>query len=117
MWSSTRCARCFLGQRHWNGPGLRVGQAAQQPQQTVPPLLMPSRAASRAPARPASATAIAVSAFRSNDVRRARGAASICGCSANVRAGHCGLSQKNRRTRNRSCTCLPYTGASASRPS
>jgi hypothetical protein len=34
-----------------------------------------------------------------------------------VRAGHCGLSQKNRRTRNRSCTCLPYTGASASRPS
>ena len=52
---------------------------------------MPNRAASRAPARPASATAIAASIRRSNEVRRALGAVSAAGCSAKVRAAHAGV--------------------------
>jgi hypothetical protein len=59
---------------------------------------MPSRCASRAPARPASASAIVVNVRRSSQVWRDRGVVNSVGCSANVRAGHAGLRQKNLRT-------------------
>src|ERR1035441_407590 len=74
-----------------------------------------STAASRDPARPASATATAVSPCPASGVRRAYREASPCGCSANVTAGHAALPQKNRRTVSRITVRRPPIAASASR--
>ena len=64
------------------------------------------RGASRAPARPARASAIAVSIRASGGVRRARREVRPSTCSANVTAGQSGLPQKNRRTASRISTRL-----------
>jgi len=81
------------------------------------PAVRSSPAASRAPARPARASAIAVSVRASGGVRRARREVSPPTCSANVTAAQSGFPQKNRRTASRIVTGWPPTGASASRRS
>jgi hypothetical protein len=77
--------------------------------------LRSSCAASRDPARPARASAIAVSIRASSGVRRDRREVRPRTCSANVTAGQAGLPQKNRRTASRITTGCPPAGASASR--
>jgi hypothetical protein len=81
------------------------------------PAVRPSAPASRAPARPARASAIAVSARARGRVRRARREVSPPTCSANVTAAQSGLPQKNRRTASRIVTGWPPAGSSASRRS
>jgi hypothetical protein len=78
------------------------------------PASSPSRGASRAPARPASASATAVSISASGGVRRAYRTVRPSTCSANVVTGQSGAGQKNRRTASRITTGLPPI-ASASR--
>jgi hypothetical protein len=74
----------------------------------------PRAAASRAPARPPSATAIAVSAARAGGVRREYREARPSGCSANVSAGQSGSWQKSRRAVSRISTSRPPAGTSRS---
>jgi hypothetical protein len=81
------------------------------------PASIPSRQASRAPARPASASATAVSIAASGGVRRAYRKLRPSTCSANVVSGQSGAAQKNRRTVSRITTGLPPIAASASRRS
>jgi hypothetical protein len=76
--------------------------------------VMPSAAASRAPARPANATAIAVNAPRSGGLYRACGVVNPGTCSTNVRRRHDVASQPNRRTASRMTTGVPASGASRS---
>jgi hypothetical protein len=79
------------------------------------PASSPSRGASRAPARPASASATAVSSCASGGVRRPYRTVRPSTCSANVATGQSGAGQKNRRTASRITTGLPPIAASASR--
>jgi hypothetical protein len=81
----------------------------------VRPAVMPGAAASRDPARPASAAATAPSAALSGGVRRAYRVVRPSTCSANVRFPQLGASQKNRRTVSRIITRRPPIAASASR--
>ena len=82
----------------------------------VRPASSPSRGASRAPARPASASATAVSISASGGVRRAyRTVRPPALLAANVVTGQSGAGQKNRRTVSRITTGLPPIAASASR--
>jgi hypothetical protein len=81
------------------------------------PAVRSSAPASRVPARPARASAIAVSVRASGGVRRARREVSPSTCSAKVTAAQPGLPQKNRRTASRIVTGWPPAGASASRRS
>jgi hypothetical protein len=74
-----------------------------------------STRASRAPARPASATATAASIAASSGVRRAYRLVRPSTCSANVAAGPPGASQKNRRTASRITAFRPPIATSASR--
>jgi hypothetical protein len=73
--------------------------------------------ASRAPARPASATAMSRSTPASSSVLRAYRAARPGTCSANVVFAQAGSSQNSRRTRSRMITRCPPIAASASRRS
>jgi hypothetical protein len=75
---------------------------------------MPNAPASRAPPRPASATAIAVNAQRSGGLYRACGVVKPGTCSAKVRRAQAGTSQINRRTVNRITTAVPASGQSRS---
>jgi hypothetical protein len=81
----------------------------------VRPASSPSKQASRVPARPASASATAVSIAASAGVRRAYRTVSPSTCSANVLTGQSGAGQKNRRTVSRITTSLQPIAASASR--
>lgn len=76
------------------------------------PAVMPNAPASRAPARPASATAIAVNAPRSGALYRACGVVRSGICSANVRRAQADTSQTNRRTVKRITTGVPACGQS-----
>ena len=67
---------------------------------------------SRAPARPASASPIAVSIRRSPSQTRDERRVSRSTCSTNVLRRHSGLSQKNRRTLRKIRISRPATGAS-----
>jgi hypothetical protein len=76
---------------------------------------MPRIAASRDPARPASATAMSCSARPSGGVLRPQGTVRPWTCSANVLRLQPGAGQKNRRTASRITTRRPPMAASASR--
>jgi hypothetical protein len=79
------------------------------------PAVRPSAPASRAPARPARASAIEASVRASGGVRRERREVRPSTCSAKVTAGQSRLPQKNRRTPSRIRTRRPPIAASASR--
>ncbi len=78
------------------------------------PTVMPSAPASRAPARPASATAIAVNAERGGGLYRTCGVVNPGTCSTNVRRWHPAASQTNRRTVSLIVTGIPASGPSRS---
>jgi hypothetical protein len=75
----------------------------------------PSRAPSRAAARPANANPTAASIRPSPTLRRAYRQVNPGICSAKVRFGHPGASQNNRRTPRVIATGVPPIGASATR--
>ena len=74
--------------------------------------VMPSDAAIRAPARPASASPTCASNPSSGRLRRRRRAVSPSTCSANVVIGQTELPQKNRRTARRMTIGRAPTGPS-----
>ncbi len=73
---------------------------------------MPSDRASRAPARPAAATAIAVNAARNGGLDRECGVVSPSICSTKVTRTHDGSRHVNRRTVTRITTRTPPSGVS-----
>ena len=75
---------------------------------------IPSVAAGREPARPASARAIAASAWSNGGVRLENGDVKPGICSVNVIRGQRALPHLNRRTRATIRTCRPAGGQSAS---
>ena len=79
------------------------------------PVSNPSPAPSRAPARPANANPTAASIRPSPGLRRAYREVKPEICSAKVRFGQTGWSQKNRRTPSSITTGTPLIGASATR--
>jgi hypothetical protein len=95
-------------------PGCGSGSPRSRFSSVSRPAGIPSVPASRAPARPASATAIAVNAERSGGLYRACGVVNPGTCSANVRRQQPGASQMNRRTVNRIDTGVATSGASRS---
>jgi hypothetical protein len=74
---------------------------------------MPSRAASRAPARPASSSPSPVSMSVSGMLRRQYLLVSLLACIANVTFGQDGLTHRNRRARKRIRTGRPPAAPSA----
>jgi hypothetical protein len=74
---------------------------------------MPSRPASRAPARPASSSPNPVSMSVSGTLRRQYLLVSPSACTANVAFGHDWLTHRNRRTRNMTRTGRPAAAPSA----
>ena len=89
------------------------GTACTNPSRVPRLAASPSRAARRAPARPANASPMRSNTLRHNEVRRPCRPVSPSTCSAHVRAAQPIASQKNRRTRNRSATDWPATATSA----
>jgi hypothetical protein len=79
--------------------------------------LMAAWRASRAPARPASANAIAANSSTSWRLRRPCLTVSPGSCSQKICRAQSSVWQTNRRTRRWINTCCPVTGASASRRS
>jgi hypothetical protein len=73
---------------------------------------MPDARDSRAPARPANATAIVVNTTRSGGLYRACGVVNPVICSANVRRGHPPCRQTNRRMCSRITTGAPPNAVS-----
>ena len=97
------------------GPACGSGSAMTRRSMLDRPAVRPSAAASRAPARPARASAIAVSARASGGVRRERREVRPLDLLGERAARQPGVAQKNRRTISRIRTRLPPIAASASR--